>query len=313
MAIDPRLLGVFRAVASEGSLSRASRLLNMSQPAVTKALKRLEQQAAVKLCERHATGVSLTAAGHIMLPYAELVASEIQGLEERINAYGGQGRSTLRIGAVASVAASILPDALTRLLAAEPGFGVEVIEGIDDSLMTALREKEIDLAIAGHSDDSADIQQALRGGFEDELVVIASRQHPLVAQDNLRLEDLMPFPWVLPPSTVAPMVEFLRRFAAAGLRPPQAQIETRSVSTIRAIVASSNFLSWQPRALFMHAADEPRIVALPVEAVRFERRFHVLRRSKGVLAPAAQMFITVLRQSLLGGDPVKSVRQHLPG
>lgn len=293
MAIDPRTLLVFQAIARCGSLSEAASTLNMTQPAVTKALKRLEAQIGVKLFERHARGVSLTPAGSVVLPYAELLGSELRALDERFMASRGMGRTTLRLGVLGAIAASILPAAISRLLALAPEISVKVVEGIDDVLLAALLANEIDLAITGRGEMSGDVRIAHEDEFGDVLSIVASRNHPLASRATVELADTLDYPWVLPPSHVAPVVELRRRFLEAGLPPPEAKIETRSTSVIHALVACTDFLSWQPSALVSGAIGDKHIMRLPIESVNLRRQFFVLRR-KGVLAPAARIFLESL-------------------
>ena len=78
MATDYRHLDVFLAVVQEGSLGRAAQALNRSQPAVSKAIKRLEESLEVPLFERDARGMIPTVYGEALLAHAELIASEAE-------------------------------------------------------------------------------------------------------------------------------------------------------------------------------------------------------------------------------------------
>jgi len=266
----------------------------MTQPAVTKALKRLEAQVGSELFTRHARGVSLTPLGSIVLPYAELLASELNALEEHLLAERGRGRSTLRLGVLGAFATSLLPSVISRLMVAAPQISMKIVEGIDDVLLAALKTSEIDLAIMGHGEISDDVQVALEDEFGDVLSVVAAKDHPLASMTSVKLEDMLAYPWVLPPGHVAPVIELHRHFIRAGLQPPEPKVETRSTSVIHALVASTDFLSWQPSALVSHSGHSDRIVCLDAGSVRLQRQFFVLRR-KGVLAPAARIFLNSLR------------------
>src|SRR5688572_32780995 len=109
MTLDPRQLKVFLAVAKSGSLGLAAESLHVTQPALSRIIRRLEAQLGVPLFERCTTGMELTSYGRALLPHASLLSAEAALAVEQINALRGLGQGTLRIGAVASAAIMLLP------------------------------------------------------------------------------------------------------------------------------------------------------------------------------------------------------------
>src|ERR1700757_4631528 len=147
MALSIEQLTTFTTIVKGGSLGRAAALLNMTQPALSRAIKRLEQQLGAELFERHSKGMQLTDIGRAFLPHATSLHVEATQALEEIQALRGAAKGTVRVGAVASIASSILPPAIERTLTKWPGLHFEVFEGVWDLLAASLSKHEIDLAL----------------------------------------------------------------------------------------------------------------------------------------------------------------------
>ncbi len=276
------------------SIGRAAASLEITQPAASRILKKLEDDLGARLFERHPSGVTPTIYAESLLPFAEEVISNSRTAFEEIAALKGNGVSIVRVGAVASVASSMLPQAIDRLLKRWPRLRIQLLEAVEDQLSDALAQGEIDIAIAGRMQHN-EVPFSRPGMLSDILGVISRRGHPLARKPTVSLAELAEHRWVLPPIATLPMQEFQRRFAAAVLEPPAARVETRSVSAIRALVASTDMLSWQPRAILSLDDASSRITEIPVPDLVWKRQFYVFRRKRGLLAPAALKLVEEMR------------------
>ena len=140
MALEPRQLQAFLAIVETGSLGRAADSLHLTQPALSRIVKRMEQQLGVTLFERRPNGMELTSFGQALLPYATHLTKEASLAIEEINVRLGLGRGTLRIGAVASAAVMVLPGVLKHMLRRWPNLHVQIIEAVEDRLYLYDRE-----------------------------------------------------------------------------------------------------------------------------------------------------------------------------
>jgi DNA-binding transcriptional LysR family regulator len=295
MPLDSRHLPVFLTVMQHRSIGRAAARLGMTQPAASRILKKLEADVGATLFERHPTGVIPTIHAETLFPYAEEIVSNSRTALEEIGTLIGQGVSIVRVGAVASIGSSLLPSAIDRLLRKWPHLRVQLSEGVEDQLSEALARGEIDIAIAGRMQHD-EVPFSRPDMMSGTLAVIARRDHPLAGQSEIALSELVDQRWVLPPKSTIPVQEFCRRFRQAGLEPPELTVETRSVSAIRALVASTDILSWQPRAILPLQEESGGIVELPVPDLLWRRQFYVFKRQRGLLAPAARKLIDELRE-----------------
>lgn len=152
--MDLRHLRYYVSIAQEGSVSRASKRLNISQPSLSRQLRDLEAELGVLLFERTGRSMKLTVAGEELLTYARGVLNNVEGFMDRAKALGRGDAGILRVGASPQILQRLLPGALTRLNQALPDVEVRLTEGDARSLFAGLRSGTINLAIAADSSDS---------------------------------------------------------------------------------------------------------------------------------------------------------------
>jgi DNA-binding transcriptional LysR family regulator len=316
MPLDARTLRMFLAVADHGGVGRAAVSLGLTQPAVSKALRRLEVELGAALFERHATGVRLTEYGRALEPRARLITAESQRALEEIRTMRGLSSGTLKIGGVASVMTHLVPRALAGLTTRFPGLEVQVVEGLDDRLTTALLDSEIDVAIGVEIEE--DDQLALVGSlrWRDHVTVVAAANHPLRERPGLSVRDLVSEAWVMPPERTSPRRAFSALFRQADVDEPRIAATTRSIVALKALVAEAGYLTLMPRPLLAPERAAGRIDTLPVPGGTRPRRFGVFRRRFGVLPAPTQALVAELRPLIVDLDRASTRRatnvRHLP-
>src|SRR4051812_43960235 len=127
--LDPRRLLTFRAVAREGSFSRAATALHRSQPAVSHQVAALERELGTALLVRGRTGATPTPAGELLLAHADALAARIDLAGTQMDALASAARRTLRVGGFPSALATIVPAAAAALREAEPDVELTIAEG----------------------------------------------------------------------------------------------------------------------------------------------------------------------------------------
>jgi DNA-binding transcriptional LysR family regulator len=299
MTLDLGQLNAFVAVCDHGSVGRAAEHLHITQPALSRAVKRLEARLGVPLFERHSTGMALTSYGQALLPHAKLLREEAAQAAEEINVLRGLSKGTIRVGAVASVASGMLPLVVEQVLARRPQLGLRIVEGVGDVLADALVRHEIDLAIGVALPDNHEIAPVAGVGWYDKSCVIASSTHPLMKRRGLRLEHTLQHRWVMPPRTTAPFAELRQLLASHGLGLPNIVAETRSIIATKSLVAKAGFLGWMAQPMFEAEHAAGLIDALPISDAVMPRRLSVFRRRGGLLpAPATELLDELRRMSV---------------
>jgi len=297
MALNHREVAAFLAVARAGGVGAAAKSLSLTQPAITRSLKRLEQQLGVALFVRHSTGMEITPFGRTLIPYAETLESETERILEEISVLNGAAAGLARVGIVPSVAANLLPQAIARTLAASPGVQVRVVEATGNQLVSAVIRGELDFAVAGLPHDPIDGHVLVSPLLEDEVSIVARTDHALMGERNLSVAKLREYPWAMPEKGNVIWAGFHTMFQRAGLETPRAAVSANSVHTLKAIVASTDFLTMLARVTIALEERSGLLAAVNLAEGRWRRRLGVLRRATGSLLPAASLLLSEIRNA----------------
>ncbi|SIO15277.1 LysR family transcriptional regulator [Paraburkholderia phenazinium] len=295
MTFNLQQLHAFTTIVESGSLGRAAELLHVTQPALSRSIKRLEDQLGTPLFERHSKGMQLTAIGETLLPHATLLLREADNAREEIDAMRGLAKGTIRVGAVASIATLVLPLAVSGVLARWPNLRVQIIEGVWDRLADSLLKQEIDLALSMAVPDTDEITAIADCCWEDLSYVVAALDHPLRNKANLCLADTLGLPWCLPPRGTGPFEHLERVFAEQGLGMPEIAVETRSITVLKSLVTRAGFLSWMAAPMYDTESAAGVFDTLPIAGLVGRRTLTAFRRRRGILPSPAVRLLEQLR------------------
>lgn len=189
-------LRIFLAVAEREHVTRAAEALNLTQSAVSAAIKALEERHGVALLHRVGRRVELTEAGRLFQPEAASVLARAQAAEQALADLAGLRRGLLALGASQTVASYWLPSRLVRFQSLYPGIRPTLIEGNTASIVRALLEGSVELGVVEGEVD----EPALAGEIvaDDRLVIVVAPSHPWVGPHVAGLPlDLAGSGWVL--------------------------------------------------------------------------------------------------------------------
>jgi LysR family transcriptional regulator of abg operon len=229
----------FLAVTEAGSLRRGASVLGISQPAITKSIRQLEEELHIKLLQRSGRGAVTTKAGKAFLARARVILGEVAKIEADLTALRGGGGGTVVVGAAPAAVALLVPESIVRLRRRHPGAHIRLVEGLAGSLMPLVRDETLDFSIglkpAGKLDAAIRFTPLLRL----QMVIAGRRGHPLAAARSLR--ELADAGWVTftPPGQGG----FLERtYAAAGLPPPRVIVQCESYTSALAVISRTDTL-----------------------------------------------------------------------
>lgn len=240
--IDPRIkirhIACFLEVARLRSVGNAAEALNISQPAASKTVQELEEVLGGVLFDRSRRRLALTPFGEVFYRYASTsIAALRQGIEA---ARGGQEAALVKIGALPSVSARILPEAVRRFFLAEPGINNRIITGPNSYLLSLLRTGDVDLIIGRMAEPEAMLGLSFEHLYSERVVLAVRPDHPLLSARDFNLgmiegyQRLMPTPG----SVIRPLVQ--RMLLAYGIGPQSEEVETVSNAFGRAYVRRSD-------------------------------------------------------------------------
>jgi len=290
--MEPRDLGYFAVVAEHGNLRRAAEALDLSQPALSKSLRRLEKWAQTKLVKRTPKGVELTAVGTALLTHARRLHLSLDDIEHEVADLRSGRAGHLRVGVDVYSSEHLMPEVCATFLKDAPKATLKITIGAADVLLPALREGDLDLILSGiprFSDE--DVVQEL---LQHQFVVYASADHRLANSRELAIADLARERW----AAAAPAYEWLlRAFAEHGVASPRLGLETSSILIKLQAVACSDLLGFTGRRVLQHAARQFRLIELPVKELAWTLRVGICYRKDAYLSPAAQRFIEILKRT----------------
>lgn len=296
MTLDVRSATILLECARRGSLGRAAAALNMTQPAITRTLKQLEESYGVPLFERNTRGVIPTAYGEALLPYAQLVISEIGNATDLIRQMRGATRGVVRVGGVASVVGSFMTAAVSEMRRDYPEVQFHIVEELEDRLLEGLKAGEIDLAISPEPYADDEIALATIDTHTDTVSVFAHPDHRLAGTGDISLETVAREDWALPPPGTPIVREWLRRFHNNAIEPRMPTVVSRSVPVIKTLVASADMLCWMPLPLVRAEVQKGELVRIPVADLEWSRTFRVYRRKKGLMTPPTANLVQTIRR-----------------
>ena len=224
-------------VAATSSFTRAAERCFVTQSALSHQIAALERELGQRLFARSSRSVRLTEAGEAFVPHARVALLAAEQAKEDTAAVAGDVVGTLRLGIIPTVTAVDLPALLVAYRAAHPSARVELRVGNSDSLMAAVRDGEIDVALLGLREGLAPRGVASRVLSSDRLVAVLPPDHDLAATASVALRDLAGMTFADFPSSTAGRAQSDAAFTAAGIERDVA-FEADSAELILGLVAA---------------------------------------------------------------------------
>lgn len=187
-------LKVLLEVKKHLNFSKASEALFITQPAVSKHIKTLEDELGVQLFERTKQGVKLTLEGEKYSLFAEEILNLYEEGKFVMNQVNNTYEGTLRIGASTTLAQYILPKILAQFASQHKGIEIILINNNTEEIENLLIQKKIDVGFIEGVSGKPQLKYAEIG--KDELVCTVSTNHPLAEKSSCTIEDILQFPWV---------------------------------------------------------------------------------------------------------------------
>jgi DNA-binding transcriptional LysR family regulator len=303
-------LRLFHAVVQRGGMAKAAAHLNISQPAVSKAIAALEQTLGVRLLERSPQGVEPTAYGEALLRGGIAVFDELKQSVRQIEFLADPTVGQLRIGCTEPLAAGFVPTVIGQLSRQYSRVCFHVVTGDPVTLTEQeLRQRKIELAIAPTTRLNLGADIAVEILFDDRQVVMADANSKWARRRNIRLAELIHEPWLLPPPDSIIGLSILDLFRASGLEPPRTQTVSFSIPLHHHLLASGRFLIMLPISM-AHLGKHLGLKILQVGDAGIARPTAIMTLRKRTLSPLAELFIDAVRKVAKPLAKEKTVTRH---
>ncbi len=281
----------FVALAETEHVTDAAAELGVSQPTLSRALARLEDQLGAPLFDRVNRRLHLNAYGQILLEHARRSIAEIRSATERIAALRDPDTGTVRLAFLHSQASWFVPDLLRRFRAEAPRVQFDLVQGAAHVIVEQLANGQADLAITSPRPDG----YRWRGLYVERLCLAVPRDHRLASRARIRLADAAgePFVALAPGFGLRQLTDEL--CAEAGIA-PQVVFEAMEIPTMEGLVAAGFGVAVVPVPRPERA--EPGAVYVPLAAASAKRQLGLAWSAERQLPPAAQRFADfVIRQT----------------
>ncbi|MDV5224357.1 LysR family transcriptional regulator [Providencia rettgeri] len=279
-------LEIFTLVAELKSFTLAAMQLNISQSAVSHAIKALEQDLNVSLFTREQNQITVTEIGGVLLVKAQHMLNIHEAMKQEAQAANGLKQGVLRIGSFGPGSSSgILPPLLKKYREQYPLISVIVDEGDDESVARWLLEKRVDIGFVILPDERFETFKVI----EDQMVAILPLEHPLAAKDAVSLKELCQYPFNLTEAGSGKMVMAL--FHAQKLM-PKIQFRTRQLLSTFALVSRGEAVSIVAQLAI--PSDLNNIVIKPLNP-KVERTVAFAITNESEISPATRAFIKIAK------------------
>ena len=287
--MDLLLLRSLVAVADAGTITEAAERLRVTQPALSRRIHQLEDHFGVALLNRGRNGVSLTAAGDIVVTEARVLITRYDHLREEVAGHERLEGGTVRIGGGATAVAYVLPDAIAAFARDHPAVRFEVKEAGSREVASDVASGHLELGLVTLPVPLRDLQA--HPLLEDRVVLVCRRDHPLARVRGLDVTQLAGLGVVgfEARSAIRQIIDGALRAAGVEMN---VVMELRSVSAIVRMVMTTGNLGFVSR---MGVESGSGIRVLNVRGLDIRRELAVIYRRRSALSPAAARFVDRLR------------------
>jgi DNA-binding transcriptional LysR family regulator len=288
--MDLHSLQVFHAVATEKSFSRAAEKLLRTQPAISLALQRLEQELGEKLIDRSGKDLILTDAGRTVLDYARRFQSLQLEMENSIAELRDNSAGKLTIGANESTTLYLLKH-IEKYRELYPKVKVQVRRSLSSMLPNELLDGNLELGVISY--DPGDERIKSKVIFTDALAFVVSPMHRLANRKTVSITDLGSENFIAHNVLSPYRAVVLREFQTHKV-PLRMDVEMPTIETIRKLVQSNLGVAFLPRMCVEQEIEQKTLCEVRVKEMHVERKIRLIYPTRRGLSHAAKAFLEVV-------------------
>jgi len=289
---------ILMAVVQAGSMGKAARHLNSSQPNISKSIADLEQALGVRLLDRHRQGVEPTEYGRALLDGGVAVFDELRQTVKNIEFLADPAAGEIRIGCTPALAASFATAVVDQVSQRYPCITFHFVTGFAEALFRELRERNVDFLIARRFGPIADERLGFEFLFDDSCVVAVGAQSPWARRRRIELAELVGESWVLPPRGSGIVGSFATEaFGAQGLDYPRTSVVIDSPHVRMTLVATGRFLGIFAASSLRFPTRRPDLKVLPIKLPIVRVPVGIVSLKNRTLSPVTKLFIEAAREA----------------
>lgn len=292
--IKLRHLDCFLEIARTRSLSKSADRLNLTQPAISKTLKEFEGILGVRLIERSRRGATLTAYGTALLPAASAGLQQLEQAVSSVSMLQARERMVVRVGALPTVAASILPGAIEAFQRSYPESSFRLISGPYDFLLSQLRDRAVDIVIGRMADPEKLHGLSFNYIYSEQVVFLVRAGHPLLAAPAFDPKDIARYQLIMPDESAIIRRSVDQLLQVLRIDPPVSSIETVAHSFSRVYTIESNAVWIISEGVAAHDIATGALCKLPTDTEVSKGAVGYTLRVEAEIETATRLFVETL-------------------
>ncbi|WP_019424853.1 selenium metabolism-associated LysR family transcriptional regulator [Paenibacillus sp. OSY-SE] len=295
MGLNFHQLHIFYSVATRGSFSAAAQALHMTQPAVTMQIQALEEYFGTKLLHRSTKKLQLSEAGQKLFPYAQRCLELVRETEEMMSNYTLDLQGKLVLAASLTIGEYVLPHVLGTFAKLHPQLDIHLRVMNSSQIAEGIRSQQLHLGLV--EAPVADTDISLEPVMEDELLLIVPREHPLAQTNEVELQDVLTYPFVLREQGSGTRLVMEEALREQGVHPEQLQVvmELGSTGAVKSAVEAGIGVTMLSPSVVRHEQALGLVKAVRIQHIRMKRQFYAVHAQSGLLSLPATTFLTFLR------------------
>jgi DNA-binding transcriptional LysR family regulator len=309
--INSRRLSHLVALAEEGSFARAAGRVHLSQPALSRSIQALEDELGMKLFDRAARGVAMTAAGRLLVDRARRVLFETRCLFRDVELLKAHELGEVRIGMGPYPSVILLPDLLIEFSRRFPKIKVSIELGEGDALVDKLRAEQIDFLVTDRRVPPVTPDVALHRLRRHEGAWFARPDHPLLTRGAVPIAALRDFPLVSVslPAFMKDALHRLLKFRAHEEIP--LQVECNDVAVLKAVVARTDAVLFATASAVWRDLEARQLARIPLtHATKLGLECAFVSLAERTPSPAASSALALAEQVMADADTAAQAFMH---
>ncbi|MGI6226430.1 MAG: selenium metabolism-associated LysR family transcriptional regulator, partial [Peptococcales bacterium] len=286
---------IFLAVAEKRNFSKAAKSLFLTQPAVSFQIQMLEQYYGTVLFDRVNRNITLTAAGELLLKYANELSVLQAQLEREMQELTGNIKGKLLIGASTTIGEYILPYVVGCFKKKYPEVDVSLIIGNTGDIESRIQDTTLDVGLVEGPVNGKDL---IKEKFlDDELILIAPIGHPLTINKKISIFELSKYPFISREKGSGTRHIMESAFKKVGFDPQKLNIiiEIGSTTAIKAAVNNGLGVAIVSKWTVQEMLKQNKLATVQIDEIKFERQFMVIYHEKKFRTQAVYEFLKFLR------------------
>lgn len=300
--MDARRLKYFAAVVEQGGFAQAAASLHVTQPAISMAVRRLEEDVGNVLLDRQSKPMTATVFGRAVYNSWKTHASEHQRLMRELRGIADLNTAYVKILLGATFPLRPVINALESLRRRFPGFRLNVAMGSYTGDLASVIDGSVDMILSQLPGAAADLRIAHEKLISDRFRAVCRCAHPLAQSDTVNWEDLAAYPW----SGAGPFDAFLPGWSEAfhrqGIAPPEPVLQTTSIVATMAALLQHDYLAILPVGCFAEEIGSGMMKVLQVEGFEWPQEKGASWMQARSLSPGASAYLDELRAELAMGQ-----------